>query len=358
MTSSLNDNKERINAVVGEKARENARTTRVKPEPVSFPGSQEVKLEVKAENGYARDGSQVKGEMEDEDEIVEEGTRVRGSETECPEDDAFSSFLSDVNSLPTRETAPPKPSGLLRPTKETEDPISCLLAKYEVDSVTVDWKTSDEQVDRILGCLRANSSHFDVLLLPPYASKELIKKHFRKLSVLIHPDKCSHPESQTAFMAVKKSFEELQKPEYRAKYVDVIEEAKQQIISERKKAAKSNKQSATTVDEDDEAIRKETIERCDKILKEREERIAYAEQTRLDNELRLQRMQAEQEAEEYRKQVERNKWLEKRDERVGNWREFREHVVSKRLKTESGDKRMAAGVKAGGLDESYKKTWR
>eukprot|EP01056_Protomagalhaensia_sp_Gyna25_P004383 Protomagalhaensia_sp_Gyna_25__4382@NODE_3_length_9524_cov_26_759410_g2_i0_p3_GENE_NODE_3_length_9524_cov_26_759410_g2_i0NODE_3_length_9524_cov_26_759410_g2_i0_p3_ORF_typecomplete_len336_score82_62DnaJ/PF00226_31/1_5e14DnaJ/PF00226_31/74_NODE_3_length_9524_cov_26_759410_g2_i080519058 len=264
--------------------------------------------------------------------------------------DEFSSFLNDVKALPTTEKAPPKSSGMLglKESKEA-DRISRLLSKYEVDHVEVDWKDSDSQVDRIVAALKAEASFFDILLVPPYASKELIKKHFRKLSVMVHPDKCDHKEAQTAFMALKKGFEELQKPEYRAKYMDVIEEAKEQIIKEKKKKGEKT---------DEAAIRTETIERCNQILKEREERIEYAERTRIENELRLKRMEAEAEAEEYRKQVERNKWLERRDERVGNWREFREHVVAKRMRTESGEKRIASGVKAGGLDETYKKTWR
>eukprot|EP01053_Blabericola_migrator_P000019 Blabericola_migrator_1__18@NODE_1005_length_5722_cov_152_220336_g691_i0_p3_GENE_NODE_1005_length_5722_cov_152_220336_g691_i0NODE_1005_length_5722_cov_152_220336_g691_i0_p3_ORF_typecomplete_len298_score94_74DnaJ/PF00226_31/6_1e14DnaJ/PF00226_31/1_7e03Mitofilin/PF09731_9/0_12LPD30/PF18850_1/0_18LPD30/PF18850_1/9_7e02LPD30/PF18850_1/3_4e03Eco57I/PF07669_11/6_8Gluconate_2dh3/PF13618_6/18_NODE_1005_length_5722_cov_152_220336_g691_i015052398 len=294
----------------------------------------------------------VKDEVEDDVPIKDEVKEEQSDEKSSPiDDDMFSSFLNDVKSIPTTEKAPPKPSGLLNPI---DDKLDKKFKGYEVDHVDVDWKTSNDQVDRIIECLKRGSSHFDILLAPPYASKELIKKHFRKLSVLIHPDKCDHEEAHTAFMAVKKSFEELQKPEYRAKYMDVIEEAKEQLIKEKKEQAKKGKK--TAVEETDEDLRKATIERCDQILKEREERIAYAEKTRMENELRLQRLKAEQEAEEYRKQLERNKWLEKRDERVGHWREFREQVVFKKLKTNTGEKPTC--VKAGGLDESYKKTWR
>lgn len=33
-----------------------------------------------------------------------------------------------------------------------------------------------------------------------------------KLSLLVHPDKCSHPQAQEAFMALNKAFKDLQDP--------------------------------------------------------------------------------------------------------------------------------------------------
>ena len=37
-----------------------------------------------------------------------------------------------------------------------------------------------------------------------------VKKRYMRLSLLIHPDKCSHPRAQTAFQAVSKASKELQ----------------------------------------------------------------------------------------------------------------------------------------------------
>jgi curved DNA-binding protein CbpA len=46
--------------------------------------------------------------------------------------------------------------------------------------------------------------------LEPDARGADVKKRYMRLSLLIHPDKCSHPQAQRAFQAVSKASKQLQ----------------------------------------------------------------------------------------------------------------------------------------------------
>ncbi|KAG7022165.1 DnaJ-like subfamily C member 8, partial [Cucurbita argyrosperma subsp. argyrosperma] len=61
----------------------------------------------------------------------------------------------------------------------------------------------DNEVIRILSCFKLNP--FEYLKLPFDASPEEVKKQYRKLSLLVHPDKCKHPQAKEAFGALAKA---------------------------------------------------------------------------------------------------------------------------------------------------------
>ncbi|GAV60816.1 DnaJ domain-containing protein [Cephalotus follicularis] len=61
----------------------------------------------------------------------------------------------------------------------------------------------DNEVLRILSCFKLNP--YDYLNLPFDASPEDVKKQYRKLSLLVHPDKCKHPQAKEAFEALEKA---------------------------------------------------------------------------------------------------------------------------------------------------------
>ena len=51
---------------------------------------------------------------------------------------------------------------------------------------------------------------YEVVGLEPSAKASEIKKRYWRLSLLIHPDKCSHPRAHDAFQAVSKAAKQLQ----------------------------------------------------------------------------------------------------------------------------------------------------
>ncbi|KAI5071254.1 hypothetical protein GOP47_0013505 [Adiantum capillus-veneris] len=79
-----------------------------------------------------------------------------------------------------------------------------------------------EEVERILGPEIGNA--YDLLGLKVGASAELMKKRYWKLSLLVHPDKCTHPKAHEAFTALNQAFKDLQDPMKRAKIDQQIQE--------------------------------------------------------------------------------------------------------------------------------------
>mgnify|MGYP003317727390 CR=1 FL=1 len=71
-----------------------------------------------------------------------------------------------------------------------------------------------QQVERILA---DRGDAFSVLGLDEDASASQIKKHFWRLSLLIHPDKCEHPRARDAFDRLNKAKDRLVDPEERKK---------------------------------------------------------------------------------------------------------------------------------------------
>lgn len=121
-----------------------------------------------------------------------------------------------------------------------------LIGPAPPEMLTEDLEASEGQrlseVGRILGVLRdhegkhvVNSKSqtvepnpYDILGLAKDASTVDIKKKYWKLSLLIHPDKCSHPSAATAFKAVSMAATKLQDTEGRIaadNAIDIQEEA-------------------------------------------------------------------------------------------------------------------------------------
>jgi curved DNA-binding protein CbpA len=53
---------------------------------------------------------------------------------------------------------------------------------------------------------------YDLLGVKPDVNPSVLKKRYWKLSLLVHPDKCSHPQAHEAFMALNQAFKDLQDP--------------------------------------------------------------------------------------------------------------------------------------------------
>ncbi|KAK4280177.1 hypothetical protein QN277_011834 [Acacia crassicarpa] len=77
-----------------------------------------------------------------------------------------------------------------------------------------------EEVTRIMEA--EADSPYDILGVNHNMSTDNIKKRYWKISLLVHPDKCSHPLAHQAFIKINKAFKELQDPEKRKAMDDKI----------------------------------------------------------------------------------------------------------------------------------------
>ncbi|KAB1995151.1 hypothetical protein ES319_D13G142300v1 [Gossypium barbadense] len=70
-----------------------------------------------------------------------------------------------------------------------------------------------EEVTRIMGV--GSDCPYDVIGANRNTTADNIKKKYWKLSLMVHPDKCPHPQAHQAFIILNKAFKELQDPDKR-----------------------------------------------------------------------------------------------------------------------------------------------
>jgi len=93
--------------------------------------------------------------------------------------------------------------------------------------------TQDYQLDRLLNSEFINP--FDILELPQEANDLEIKKKFRMLSILVHPDKCKHERASDAFHILEQAYKALMDNDKRRMYQRVMREARDRVEAARRK---------------------------------------------------------------------------------------------------------------------------
>ena len=120
-----------------------------------------------------------------------------------------------------------------------------LKATEKADSVL----TPKQQIERLLrpGSTYRNLNPYEVLQIDPETPIEDIRKKYRRLSILVHPDKNQDDpdRAQAAFDAVKKSYALLDDEITRKKCFEIVEEARgrtqQNMEEKRRKMVKEAK---------------------------------------------------------------------------------------------------------------------
>lgn len=197
--------------------------------------------------------------------------------------------------------------------------------------------TSEQQINRLLrpGSTYANLNPFEVLLVEPEDSADRIKRQYKKLSILVHPDKNPHDaeRAQKAFDALTKAFKTLEDEKCREKVLEVVEEAKYKVnknIEEKKKKLRVEKRD-TRVEEDDpvkyrQAIRVMTM----KLFAEYERKRRMQEDRAQEERKRKREDEIEQEKnKEIEKEWQKN-FEESRQNRVNSWQNFSKKTKFKR----------------------------
>ncbi|TXG49158.1 hypothetical protein EZV62_025033 [Acer yangbiense] len=127
-----------------------------------------------------------------------------------------------------------------------------------------------EEVTRIMGA--AVDCPYDVLGANEKMTADNIKKRYWKLSLLVHPDKCTHPQANQAFVILNKAFKELQDPEKRKALDEKIKlkEEQEQFKVELKamrEAAQWRRSQGISMEGDDELLKEVEV----KVAPKREE---------------------------------------------------------------------------------------
>jgi len=190
--------------------------------------------------------------------------------------------------------------------------------------------TKEQQIERLLrpGYTYRNLNPFEVLQLDPESSVDDAKKKFRRMSIMVHPDK--NPEdkerAQIAFDAVKRAWTVLEDKNTRAACMEIVEEArgrtKMSIEEKKRKLAREKK--STIIDEDNPIFLKKTISimimklfaDLERKRKGHEDKISEDAQKKRDMEDEIR------EKKEMRETYAKN-WEESRQGRVDSWMTFK-----------------------------------
>ncbi|KAL7868317.1 hypothetical protein SRHO_G00097010 [Serrasalmus rhombeus] len=199
--------------------------------------------------------------------------------------------------------------------------------------------TSKQQIDRLLrpGSSYFNLNPFEVLQIDPDATDEELKKRFRQLSILVHPDKNQDDpdRAQQAFEAVDKAYKLLLDAEQKKRIIDVIHAGKEYVehmMSQKKKQLKKDGK-PTFIEEDDpevfrQAVYKQTMKLFAELEIKRKEREA--------KEMHERKRQREEEIETQERAKREREWQknfeETRDGRVDSWRNFQAKGKTKKEK--------------------------
>ncbi|XP_074584547.1 J domain-containing protein spf31-like [Curcuma longa] len=188
----------------------------------------------------------------------------------------------------------------------------------------------DNEVTRILSCFKLNP--FEHLNLSFDSSVDEVKKQYRRMSLLVHPDKCKHPQAKEAFAALAKAQQLLLDPPEREYLLSQIGTAKQELKLKRKKELKRDNASKikAMVDEgkseqqyeQSEEFKQQLKLKVREVLTEQEWRRRKMAMRISEEEGRLKKDEEETKEMWKRKREHEEQWEETRDRRVSSWRDF------------------------------------
>ncbi|CAM1295700.1 DNAJC8 (predicted) [Pycnogonum litorale] len=201
--------------------------------------------------------------------------------------------------------------------------------------------TPHQQIERLLrpGSTYFNLNPFEVLQIDPETPVENIKKQYRKLSILVHPDKNqdNKEKAEKAFEIVSKAWKNLENETTRNRALEIVEEAKARtdlMIQEKKKKLKKAGKS-TDVDEDDPVKFKHAVYVLTmKLFADMERKRRQLEIRDMEERKRKREGEIEEE-EKFKTEKEWQKNFEaSREGRVNSWKTFKDGgKKSKKIKT-------------------------
>ncbi|KAI3428741.1 hypothetical protein D9Q98_007564 [Chlorella vulgaris] len=189
------------------------------------------------------------------------------------------------------------------------------------------------EVNRILSAFKLNP--FEQLNLHNDATNEEVRRQYRKVSLMVHPDKCKHARAKDAFEVIGAAQKELLDEEKRVKLVFLLQHAKEEVKKDWKKAAKGDAavRLAALMDEDGKQGVAAAFEQTDEFheqwrIKARDV-LARAEwrrrklTKRIGEETERAKEEFKEEKAAAKQKVQHEKaWEKTREERVGSWRDF------------------------------------
>jgi len=202
--------------------------------------------------------------------------------------------------------------------------------------------TADEIIDRLTKTRydpkQGFGSAYLMLMVSPESSDSEITKHYRKLSILIHPDKCSLEGASEAFQVLAKAYADTKDPNYNDKFKDVIQEAKSRVRKQREKDNKDRvKQGEDPLPTEGHEFDQDVLKMCERMTgggsSADGEDVGYGNEVLAANMKRQADMHRQ--AKEGRQEMvqQKRKFEKERDKRAAGWQIFVDKVDTKKFKS-------------------------
>lgn len=193
--------------------------------------------------------------------------------------------------------------------------------------------TPTAQIERLTkpGHTYRNLNPFDVLQVDPDTSIEEVKKKFRRMSILVHPDKNQSclEKAQIAFDAVKRAWNLLDEKETRKACLEVVEEARgrTRINMEEKKKKLRKEGKPQIVEEDNPILFKKAVGILTMKLFADLERKRQQNEDKISEDAKKKREREleDEDRKEKVKEFEKN-WEDSRQGRVDSWLSFKKII--------------------------------
>ncbi|KAJ1442079.1 hypothetical protein B484DRAFT_356629 [Ochromonadaceae sp. CCMP2298] len=313
------------------------------------------KIERASEEAMIKRRGELKKEAEEkrtrEKEALAAAEAEDAPKNDNAEDDLLASFFSEVAPAEKVEKEPPK---VAVEEKEGRDE-SALTEKY----ATQDLGEGRAQFDRLTGrhCEWRNLNPFAVLQLGWDATEEDIKQRFRKMSLKVHPDRLRDvPNARDAFEAVKDAYAKLTDESLKKNILMHMEGVEMEVKKTRRGLLKGGKKD-TDLGDFDEEVNREAMKHFAEI-----EAMRRRSEANLRNYSARDKMQEAAEHQKLIKAMEFDKsWTEdnRRDKRIGNWRDFQTDPGSKKVKASSfKEEHREETLHGQAKTETWKKSWK
>jgi len=190
--------------------------------------------------------------------------------------------------------------------------------------------TPSQQIDRLLrpGYTYRNLNPFEVLQVDPETAVEDIKKKYKRMSILVHPDKNpdNQERAQIAFDAVKRAWTVLEEKATRQRCLELVDEAKgrTRLNMEEKKKKLRREGKPATIEEDDPVKFKNAVHVLTMKLFADLERKRQQNENKISEDAAKKREKelADEEKKNMIQEFEKN-WEESREGRVSSWMDFK-----------------------------------
>lgn len=200
--------------------------------------------------------------------------------------------------------------------------------------------TSKQQIDRLLraGSTYFNLNPFEVLQIPSETPIDGIKKKYKRLSILVHPDKNQDDKdrAQTAFEIINRAWKILENDVTRKKCLDVYQEAKERTdlsLADKRKKLKKEGRGEKIPEDDPEKYEHSKYVMVMKLFADMERKRQQLDVRDMEERKRKREQEIEEEETKKAQKEFTKNFEESRQERVNSWHDFQSGKKKKKAKT-------------------------